>query len=163
MAARNRRNARNISDDVEDLSEHAVRTGRRMAESTAERTSTATLAAFDALNGPLARAMNHNRLIFQKMMHAVQEETLLFVNRRLDHVSRAIDGSRDCHGVMGLVAVQQEFLMDMARDYAEQTRRLADLVQDLAADGTSGISEVTGAMNEPVRQSARPVEHRSAA
>ena len=158
MTARNRRNAEIISDDVEDLSEHAARTGRRVAEDASERTSAAAIAAFDAFNGPVAKAMDRNRLIFQKMVHAMQQESLRFVNLRLEHTGRAIESSRDSQGVMGLVAAQREFLMDMARDYAEQTRRFADLVQELAADGTSGITEATDAVRKSVRDGARRME-----
>jgi len=46
----------------------------------------------------------------------------------------------------------------MARDYAEQTRRFADLVQELAADGTSGITEATDAVRKSVRDGARRME-----
>ena len=158
MAARNRRNAESISDEVENLSEHATRNGRRMVEGVSERASPTTLAPLDAFNGPLAKVMDQYRLMFQKMLHAMQQESLLLVNRRLEHAGRAIEGSRDCQGVMGLVAVQQEFLMDMARDYAVQTRRFADLVLELAADGTAGISKAADAVTEPVRHGVRRME-----
>jgi hypothetical protein len=162
MAARNRKTVGSSSDDVDDVSERAARNGRRIAQDVSEQTSTATLAAFDAFNGPIAKVLDHNRLMFQKMMHVMRQESLHFVNRRLEHAGRALESSRDCHGVMGLVAVQQEYLMEMARDYAEQARRLADLVQDLGADGASEISEASEAISESARHSMRRAAQQSA-
>lgn len=161
MAVRNRRSAGSSSDDVENMSEHAEKAARRAVEETAHQTSTAALAAFDAFNAPFAKVMDQNRLIFQKMLHAMQEESLRFVNRRLEHTSHAIESSRDCQGLSGLMAVQQEFLMDLARDYADQTRRFADLVRELAEDGTSGFTEAANAMSEPIRHAVHRAEMRS--
>jgi hypothetical protein len=103
--------------------------------------------------------MDQNRMIFQKMLHAMQEESFRFVNRRLEHMGRAIEHSRECQGVTGLMAVQQEYLMDLAWDYAEQTRRFADLVRELAEDGSAQLSESANAMTEPVRSLNRDMEH----
>lgn len=158
MAARSRRTSESMTEDVANLSEHAEQSGRKFAQEASERTSSTAMAAFDAFNGPIAKVMDQNRMMFQKMLHAMQEESLRFVNRRLEHTSRAIEGSRECQGVSGLMAVQQEFLMDLARDYADQTRRFADLVRELAEDGTSGATEAATAMSEPTRNFARRAE-----
>jgi hypothetical protein len=158
MATRNRRQSELNSDDMESLSEHVARSGHRMAEEVSERASGASLAAFDAVNGPLAKVLDQNRMIFQKMMHAMHEESLRFVNRRLEHTGHAIQSSRDCQGMMGLVAVQQEFLMDLARDYADQTRRFAELVRELAEDGTQGMADVASASTDAVRNGVRRAE-----
>lgn len=168
MAVRNRRVTENISEEVENMIENA-KEGRRTIEGASERATSTALAAFDAFNGPFTKMMDQNRVIFQKMMHAMHEESLRFVNRRLEHAGRAIESSRDCQGVTGLIAVQQEFLMDMARDYAEQTRRFADLVRELAEDGSPGLT-AGGAMSESFRHAAAArsdlhgePEHRAAA
>lgn len=157
MAVRNRRGAESASEEIENLSETVEQNGRRAIE-TSERAGMSTLAAFDAFNGPIAKVMDQNRMMFEKMMHAMQEESLKFVNRRLEHTSRALESSRECQGVSGLVAVQQEFLMEMARDYADQTRRFADLVRELTEDGSSSMTEATTGMGESMRRAARRAE-----
>jgi len=64
----------------------------------------------------MARVMEHNRTMLQKMMHAVQEESLKFVNRRLEHTS---DAHREqppiAKRVSDLLAIQQEWILDFAR------------------------------------------------
>jgi len=162
MVARNRRTADNMSDDIEHLSERGEQAGHRMAESITERMPMAALAAFDAFNGPFARVMDQNRLMFQKMLHAMQEESLRFVNRRLEHTGRAIESCRDCQGVVGLVAAQHEFLVEMARDYAEQTRRFAELVREVTEDGASSMTEAAASgASEAVRAAARRADVRA--
>jgi hypothetical protein len=175
MAVRNRRSADSNSDDVEHISENMERAGksaaeegyrtaeeaRKAVEHTTDRTLSAALTAFDAFNKPMVKVMNQNRVIFQKMMHAMQEESVKFVSRRLEHMGRAIEHTRDCHGVSGLMAVQQEYLLDLAWDYAEQTRRFADLVRELAEDGSAQLSESANAMTEPVRSLSGHTEQRS--
>lgn len=117
--------------------------------------------AFDILGGPMARVMDQNRMIFQRMIHAMQEESLRFVNRRLEHTSHAIESSRECHGVSGLMAVQHEWILDFARDYAEQTKRFAELMRELAEDGTATLSEASSSVME--RGRAEMEAHRRAA
>jgi hypothetical protein len=152
-----------MSDNLrqtEQVGQSAADNGRKAAWQTAERSSSAALAAFGAFNKPIAKVMDQNRMMFQKMLHAMQEESLRFVNRRLECTSRAIEHSRDCRGVTGLMTVQQEYLMDLARDYAEQTRRLTDLLRELAEDGTAQFSEVAHAVTEPARAMSRSFENR---
>jgi hypothetical protein len=155
MAARNRRHADHLTDDIESLSEHAEKAGRRMVEDGAVRSSMAATTALEAFNGPFAKAMDQNRMIFQKMLRAMHEESLRFINRRWEHTGRAIESSRECQGVVGLMTVQQEFLMELARDYADQTQRFADIVRELTEEGAHGMADVANSAVEPIRSAAQ--------
>jgi hypothetical protein len=145
-------------DDIETVSEHAEKTGFRMAGDRAERASSAAAAALEVLHGPFAKAMDQNRVIFQRMLHAMQEESLRFINRRWEHTGHAFENSRDCQGVMGLMAVQQDFLMELARDYADQTRRFAELVRELTEEGTQGVAEMASTAVDPSRSAIQSSE-----
>src|SRR5690242_21337697 len=61
------------------------------------------LEAFDVFSGPMTRIMEHNWSLFHRTVQAMQEESLRFVNRRLEHASHIIENSRDFHGVAGLM------------------------------------------------------------
>jgi hypothetical protein len=125
----------NMGEELEkEESEGVMRAGRAQQS---------MLDALDAFGGPIARVMEHNRTMLQKMMHAVQEESLKFVNRRLEHTSHAIESSRDCHGASGLLAIQQEWMLDFARDYAEHARHFAELMSELAEDGSTSLTAVS--------------------
>lgn len=160
IMSENLENQEQAGREAADYGRKVMDEGHKAAQETTNRAASAALAALDAFNKPIAKVMDKNRVIFQKMLHAMQEESLRFVNRRLECTSRAIEHSRDCHGVAGLMTVQQEYLMDMARDYAEQTRRLSDLVRELAEDGTAQLSEVAYAVTEPARAMRRNIDNK---
>ena len=146
--------------ELENGTRETIEAGWRHARA-ARRSVTATLDAFDMLGGPMTRMMEQNRAMLQKMVHAMQEESLKFVNRRLEHTSHAIECCRDCQGVSGLMAVQQEWMLDFARDYTEQTKRFTELVRELAEDGTATLSKVSSEVMERGRIEER--QHRAAA
>jgi len=119
--------------------------------------------SLDVFSGPMARLMDHNWSMFQKMMQAVREESFGFVNRRLEQTSQAIENSRDCNGLSDIFAIQQEWMVNFARDYAEQTKRFAELVRDLAEDGTSNLTHATSEVAERGRDAVEEeVQHAAA-
>lgn len=166
MARAKRRNHHahqsHAGDHLENEMEHEARetiaAGKRGLHH-AERSAMAAFDAFDIFGGPMSRLMDHNRSMLQKMMRAMQQESLRFVNRRLEQASHAIESSRECHGVSGLMAVQQEWMLELARDYAEQTKRFAELMRELAEHGTASLSRVS----TETRHRATEYEHRAAA
>ena len=99
--------------------------------------------AFDVFSGPMARVMDHNFSLFQKTMQAMQEESLNFFNRRLEHTTHIIENSRDFQGVSGLMQLQQEWVLELARDYSEQATRFAQLMRDIAVDSTERFAEAS--------------------
>lgn len=148
----------NVRDEMEEDTQEAIeRTGRQ-----AHRIQRSAFETFDVFSGPMARLMDQNWSMFQRMMQAMQTESLKFMNRRLEHTSHAIEGSRDCDGISGLLTIQQEWMVDFARDYAEQTKRVAELMRDLAEDGASSFSNATTEISERGRNEAED-EHRRAA
>lgn len=99
--------------------------------------------AFDVFSGPMARIMDHNFSVFQKTVQTMQEESLRFFNRRLEHTSHIMENSRDFQGVSGLMHLQQEWMLDLARDCSEQATRFAQLMRDLAVDSTERFAEAS--------------------
>jgi hypothetical protein len=116
---------------------------------------------FDILSGPMARIMGQNWSLFQKTVQAMQEESLHFFNRRLEHTSQIMENSRDLPGVSGLMQLQQEWMLDLARDYSEQATRFADLIRHLAVDSTERLVEASSEVLE--RSESELEEHRAAA
>jgi hypothetical protein len=102
----------------------------------------AATATLTALNDSFLKMLEHNRTIFEKMMLAMQEESLRFVNLRMEHTSKALQNSRDCHGLPGLLTVQHDWLVDAARDYAEESKRFGDVMRDIAAERTNEFADV---------------------
>ncbi|HEX4158720.1 MAG TPA: phasin family protein [Rhizomicrobium sp.] len=134
-------------DGAEEM-QHAAHEAAEVGQRTLHRIQHNSFEAFDVFGGPMARLMEQNWSIFQKMMHAMREESLHFVNRRLEQTTQAIESSKDCDGISDLLAVQQEWMVNLARDYAEQTKRFAELVRDLAEDGTANLSHAASEVSE---------------
>ncbi len=143
--------------------EHTAHEMDSMARHQFRRMQYNPLDPFDLFGGPMARLMDQNWSMFQKMMHAMRAESLEFVNRRLEQTSHAIESSRECEGVSDLLAVQQEWMANFARDYAEQTKRFADLVRHLAENGTSNLSHAASEVAEHGRSAAEEESHRATA
>lgn len=153
------------ADEMEGMEEmehvaHDIDSTTRQA---ARRMQHNFLVPFDVFGEPMARLMDQNWSMFQKMMHAMREESLEFVNRRLEQTSHAIESSRDCEGISDLMSIQQEWMVNFARDYADQTKRFADLVRDFAENGTSNVSHATSEVAERGRSAVEEEAHHAAA
>jgi hypothetical protein len=149
-------------EGVEDI-EHAAHETAGAARRQFRRLQQSAFDPVDLFGGPVARLMDQNLSMFQKMMHAMREESMHFVNRRLEHTSQAIESSRECDGISDLLAIQQGWMVDFARDYAEQTKRFAELMRDLAEDGASNLSHATSEIADRGRNSVEEETHRATA
>ena len=109
-----------------------------------------------AISDSFLKVLEHNRVIFEKMMLAMHEQSLRFVNLRMERTSKALQDSRDCHGLTGLMTVQHDWLVDAARDYAEESKRFGDVMRDIAAERASEMADVA-------KQATNTVEERLAA
>lgn len=134
-------------EELDNGASEAMETGRRNVRQ-AQRSVLAAFDTFDIFGEPMARLMDQNRAMLQKVLHVMQEESLQFVNRRLEHTGHAIESCRDCQGMSGLMAVQQEWMLDFARDYAEQTKRFTEMMRELAEDGAATLSQVSSDVME---------------
>jgi hypothetical protein len=79
-----------------------------------------------------AKAFDQNRILVQKMMRAMQEESVRFVNTRMERTGRVMERTRECQGVSDLASLQHDWLLDFARDYAQMTKRFGEAMQDLS-------------------------------
>jgi hypothetical protein len=158
-----------LENEIENGEENAEEMGeamREMGNATQRQFRHAQNTAVESLDlfgGPMVRLMDQNWQIFQKLMHAVREESLDFVNRRLEQTSHAIENSRDADGLSGLLAVQQEWMAGFARDYVEQTKRFGELVRDLAQDGTANVSHAATEIAERGRETVEEETRHAAA
>jgi hypothetical protein len=112
--------------------------------------ATAASATLSALNDSFMKMVEHNRTIFEKMMVAMQEESLRFVNLRMEHTSKALQNSRECQGLTGLIGVQHDWLVDAARDYAEESQRFSGVMRDIAAERAIGLAEAASQASSSV-------------
>jgi len=106
--------------------------------------------SFTHFNSALIKAIERNRTMAQQLMRAMQEESLRFVNTRLERTGRVIERSRDCQGVPALMALQHDWLMDIARDYAELNKRFGEVLREATEQSTAQAEE---ALSDAARKS----------
>lgn len=118
--------------------------------------------AFANMNTSLMNALDQNRVVAQNLMRAVQEESLRFVNARLEHTTRAFERSKDCQGISALITLQHDWLLDAARDYAELNKRFSDVLHGAAESGVEStaampVVTVRAARQEPMNEGVAAV------
>ena len=73
--------------------------------------------AVSQLSESMAHTAESQRALFQEMSLFAKDEGLRFVNLRLERNGQALDRMQNCHGIPGLISVQQEWLRDFVQDY----------------------------------------------
>ena len=106
---------------------------------------------FSTFNGSFVRMLDWNRSMFEKTWRATHEESLRFINRRLEHNARALQNLRDVQGVSGLFAAEQDWLVDAARDYVESGEKLRGRLFELATSSVQEAAEHGRAATESFR------------
>jgi hypothetical protein len=122
---------------------------------------------FSTLNGSFVRMLDWNRAMFEKTWRATHEESLRFINRRLEHNARALQSMRDIQGVSALFAAEQDWLVDAAKDYVETGEKIrgrffelaTSTVQEAAEQGRSTAETFRASANEVADKAKRAAEH----
>ncbi|HUO92198.1 MAG TPA: phasin family protein [Rhizomicrobium sp.] len=139
---------------------------RKMSDGIEEATASMTDQARDAfttVNNSMMKAMDQNRAIVQNLMKAMQEESLRFMNTRLEHTSRAFEKGRECQGLSQFIALQQDWLMDAARDYAELNKRFSEVLQEVTEQTADHANEMIADASRAAQQRAESANDRVAA
>jgi hypothetical protein len=96
---------------------------------------------FNTLNGSFAKMIDWNRSLMEKTLRTTQEESLRFINRRLERNAKTLESLRDSQGLSGLIAAEQDWLVGAARDYVEGTQKFSGMLFELAANGARNVAE----------------------
>lgn len=88
--------------------------------------------AIAQLNDALTQTAESQRALMQEMAQFAKDESLRFVNLRLERNGHVMEQLQSCSGLPGLFGVQQEWLRDMISDYAAQNMRLAGAMRGVA-------------------------------
>ena len=75
------------------------------------------------LGQSLAQTAESGRALVEEMTLFAKDESLRFVNLRLERNGAALDRLQNCQGIPGLIGVQQEWLRDLLQDYTGQSMR----------------------------------------
>jgi hypothetical protein len=107
------------------------------------------------INGSFVRMIELNRSLMEKTLRTTQEESLRFINRRLERNAKTLENLRDSQGLSGLIAAEQDWIVGAARDYVEGTEKFSGLLLELATKGARNASEEGRAASESFRSAAQ--------
>jgi hypothetical protein len=107
----------------------------------------------------LAQASESHRALVQEMTLFAKDESLRFVNLRLERNGTVLEKLQTCTGLPGLIGVQQEWLRDFVQDYASQNMRLAGALQGLTQNAITSAAEAASDTIDRVRREAGHMAH----
>lgn len=110
--------------------------------------------AVSQLGESLAQTAESQRALFQEMTHFAKEESLRFMNLRLERNGSALDKLQNCHGLPGLMGVQQEWLRDFVQDYMSQNMRLAGAFRGLTQNVVTSAAQTASQTVDRMQQDA---------
>lgn len=131
-------------------------------EATASNMTDQARDAFATVNNSLIKAIEQNRAITQNLLKAMQEESMRFMNKRLEHTTGTIEKSRECQGLSSFLTLQQGWLMDVARDYAELNKRCGEVFHEMTEQSVNQASELAADASR-LQQKAENAAERAAA
>ncbi len=93
-------------------------------------------------DGAFGNLMKNAQSAIEDSYRTMSDETLQFINKRLEHNSEAMEQCRDCRDVSALMSVQQKWIMDMAHDYYDEAARMGEVTRKVLVSGlpTNGAS-----------------------
>lgn len=106
------------------------------------------------LGESLAHTTESQRLLVQEMTVFAKDEGQRFVNLRLERNGTALDRLQNCHGLPGLMSVQQEWLREFVQDYAGQSMRLMDALRGLTRNVMASAADQASDTADAVQQGA---------
>lgn len=97
--------------------------------------------AVSQLSESMAQTAESHRVWMQEMANFAKDEGLRFFNLRLERNGQALDKLQNCHGIPGLLSVQQEWLRDFVQDYMGHNMRMAGALRGLTQNVMACASE----------------------
>jgi hypothetical protein len=115
--------------------------------------------AVSQLSESMAHTAESHRALVQEMSLFAKDEGLRFVNLRLERNGQALDKMQNCHGIPGLLSVQQEWLRDFVQDYIGQNMRVAGALRGLTQKVMACASEQMAENVDRAENAARDMAH----
>jgi len=97
--------------------------------------------AVSQLSQSLTQAAESQRALAQEMTVFAKDEGLRFANLRLERNGSTLEKLQNCHGIPGLIGVQQEWLRELLQDYSSQSMRLMNAMRGLTKNAMESAAE----------------------
>jgi len=109
------------------------------------------------LGQSLAQTAESGRALVQDMAGFAKDESLRFVNLRLERNGAVLDRLQSCQGIPGLIGVQQEWMRDLLQDYSSQGMRWMGALRGLTRNVMEKATESAADTSDRVQHEASDV------
>ena len=113
------------------------------------------------LGQSLAQTAESGRALVEGMSVFAKDESLRFVNLRLEHNGAALDRLQTCAGLPGLIGVQQEWLRDLLQDYSGQSMRWMGALRGLTRNVMEKVTESAADNIDRMQHEAKNMAHQA--
>jgi hypothetical protein len=117
--------------------------------------------AVSQLGESLTQAGESHRALVQEMTLFAKDESLRFVNLRLERNGTVLEKLQTCTGLPGLIGVQQEWLRDFVQDYVGQNMRFAGAFRGLARNVVAQAADATSDNIDRMQHEASDMVHKA--
>lgn len=117
--------------------------------------------AVSQLGQSLAQAAESHRQLTQDMSVFAKDEGLRFANLRLERNGSTLDKLQNCHGIPGLIGVQQEWLRDFLQDYSSLSMRVMGAMRGLTKNMMESAAENASDNIERMKSQAKDAMDRT--
>ena len=117
--------------------------------------------AISQLGETMAQTAESHRVLAQEMTTFAKDESLRFMNLRLERNGQAMDKLQNCVGLPGLIGVQQEWLRDLLQDYTSQSMRLMGAMRGLTKNVMASAVETASENIDRMQQEAGDAMNRA--
>ena len=117
--------------------------------------------AISQLGETMAQTAESHRILAQEMTAFAKDESLRFMNLRLERNGQALDRMQNCHGIPGLIGVQQEWLRDLLQDYTSQSMRLMGAMRGFTKNVMASAVETASENIDRMQQEAGDAMNRA--
>jgi hypothetical protein len=93
------------------------------------------------LGQTFAQTAQNGRALVEEMTIFAKDESLRFVNLRLERNGALLDRLQNCQGIPGLIGAQQEWMRDLVQDYAGQSMRLMGALRGVTRNVMESAAE----------------------
>ena len=97
--------------------------------------------AVSQLSESMAQTAESHRALIQEMTQFAKDESLRFINLRLERNGQTLDKLQNAHGIPGILGAQQEWLRDFVQDYMSHNMRVAGALRGLTQNAVACASE----------------------
>jgi hypothetical protein len=117
--------------------------------------------AISQLGETMAQTAESHRILAQEMTTFAKDESLRFMNLRLERNGHALDKLQNCVGLPGLIGVQQEWLRNLVQDYTSQSMRLMGAMRGVTKNVMTSAVETASENIDRMQQDAGEAMNRT--